>query len=583
MKKIYIRNKLCIAVLLNFIFLLLVLLFCDMKYEVSDDYMMDAVLSGALGGNYDAHLLFSNILYGYFLKGLYILLPKISWYFVCQILICFLSLCAVTYIILEKNDIIPGVLLSILFVSFFSDDLYILVQFTKTAAAAVCAGGALFLYGLWAENPRKKCMICGGMLTIIGSLIRFSCIYISLVFIFMIFIKCAWDNKSHPNFKKVLFRNLIISLSLLTITIGAYFIDSAIWNHSASYSNYRHVNSLRAYAVDTPYSGYESIAKQLKNIGIDETDYYMIYSWDLLDRDVYSDQKLQQFGDLKTEYHASAMSSKKQLIKNFLNRGYQSYTVVFGIFIMLFVLLFLSPRRFPWALTEVLITALLLMYFFARGRVVYRVEYSIFLCLAISLVTDFHIESITESQKKSCIILCILLGVCKLPLYIPDNNYKTMTNEQYAQYISDTFYRSYDFNVKKYRCDVSHRRPQAELIDYIESDDENYYLMDFSSTIQLIYYNYKPWERTPKGYWNNYAYLGSVTFGFPSNDFCWEENGIDTRNPNKSLVNKNILVIDNKFYDTKLEYLKKYYYPNVQKELVDTIDGYNIWRYSDVH
>ena len=38
-------------------------------------------------------------------------------------------------------------------------------------------------------------------------------------------------------------------------------------------------------------------------------------------------------------------------------------------------------------------------------------------------------------------------------------------------------------------------------------------------------------------------------------------------------------MVDNKYYEIKLMYLKKYYYPNARRELVDTIDGYMIWKY----
>ena len=94
------NNKFIVSLLINLTFLFLALLFCDMKYEVSDDFIMDAILSGALGHNYNEHLLFSNILYGYLLKFLYSITKKISWYFVFQVVICFVSLTSLCYIVL---------------------------------------------------------------------------------------------------------------------------------------------------------------------------------------------------------------------------------------------------------------------------------------------------------------------------------------------------------------------------------------------------------------------------------------------------------------------------------------------------
>ena len=116
LKKLF-KNNAFLAFLINIIFLLMVLLFCDMKYEVSDDFIVDSVLSGAYGNGYDEHLLFSNIIYGIFLKQLYKAIPVVSWYFVFQIAICFFSLWAVTYIVLSRNDLPIGIFLSIIFVS----------------------------------------------------------------------------------------------------------------------------------------------------------------------------------------------------------------------------------------------------------------------------------------------------------------------------------------------------------------------------------------------------------------------------------------------------------------------------------
>ena len=150
------NNKFIVSLLINLTFLFLALLFCDMKYEVSDDFIMDAILSGALGHNYNEHLLFSNILYGYLLKFLYSITEKISWYFVFQVVICFVSLTSLCYIVLKRNNSLIGLIFCLIFVSFFSDDLYILVQFTKTATVATCAGGSMFFICYFLFRKKAK-------------------------------------------------------------------------------------------------------------------------------------------------------------------------------------------------------------------------------------------------------------------------------------------------------------------------------------------------------------------------------------------------------------------------------------------
>lgn len=111
------NNKFIVSLLINLTFLFLALLFCDMKYEVSDDFIMDAILSGALGHNYNEHLLFSNILYGYLLKFLYsITKNKLVLRF--QVVICFVSLTSLCYIVLKRNNSLIGLIFCLIFVSF---------------------------------------------------------------------------------------------------------------------------------------------------------------------------------------------------------------------------------------------------------------------------------------------------------------------------------------------------------------------------------------------------------------------------------------------------------------------------------
>ncbi len=580
----WINSPVLMAFLLNAIFLILVLLFCDMKYEVSDDYVMDAILSGAYGTGYDEHLLFSNILLGYFLKFFYELIPVVSWYFVFQILVCFLSLWAVSYLVLEKNCHTVGILLSVLFVSFFSDDLYILVNFTKTAAVAAGAGGALFLYGFWNREKRKySCIVLGGILAVIGSMIRVQCIYIALAFLFLSFLRYMWDCYRQDGWKILGRRALlgIVSCGLLVgIAFGVQDLNKAIWKTDSSYASFLTYNTRRASVTDTRTHGYESYKETLEQLGISETDYDMIKSWEFLDEDFFTEDLLDEVAVLFQDYHTEHVATVKYTLRKFWDRGYQTYVIVWGIAILFFLLLFLHPKQVPWELVGLGVCACLLLYFFWAGRAKYRVEYSIYVCMAINLVTAFHKTEISQTQKRVFIGLTALLCVLKIPLYIPDTSYQTMTDDEYTEYINDVFRKAGTFDIRKYRCDVNHRQPCGELESYIKADEEGYYLLDFNTAMQLVYYDFKPWIRVPMGYWQEYySYLGGVTTGFPGNTDTWEEHGIDVRDPYKSIVNEGIYVVDGRHAHLKLAYLREQYYPNARMELVDTVNGMRIWKY----
>lgn len=576
------KKNVLIAFAINAIFLLLVIMFCDMKYEVSDDFIVDSILSGAYGNGYDEHLLFSNILYGYFLKLMYNLIPVISWYFVAQIVICFCSLWAVSYIILQRNNQYVGILVSIIFVSFFSDDLYILVQFTKTAAVAMCAGGALMLYGIWDQEKRKNTeVLCGGVLALIGSMIRFSAIYIALVFLALMMLRYILSNcKLDRNISKI-GGAIIICILYLGCAFFLYKLDAFIWNQNQEYKNYKIYNEQRASVTDINSYGYDSVKDELSEIGISGNDYSMLDTWNFVDQDYFSSEKLKKISGIKKAYSDSVTKNIKYVIRQFFGRHYEKYTVAMGLLVLFFCVFFLDKRKRVWQFLELGVTALLLMYFIYRGRVVYRVEYAIFVCAAISMATSLQVQYKLDLLVKRIIIGCgILICICKIPLYIPDRSYQKMNDEEYAQYIYDCFYESWNFKIKKYRCCVSKRRSHEALMKLIENDTEHYYLIDFNTGIQLIYYNYKPWIRINENAYDRYSYLGGVTMGYPDNYAIWEKHGIDGKNPYMNIANSNIYIVDNYYPEEKLKYVEERYNANTALFFVKKISGFDVWKYS---
>ena len=69
------------AFVINMIFLLLFLCSGTMKYETSDDFMMEVVVSGAYTGDPSPYILFMNPMIGMILSFLYCLSTGINWYF----------------------------------------------------------------------------------------------------------------------------------------------------------------------------------------------------------------------------------------------------------------------------------------------------------------------------------------------------------------------------------------------------------------------------------------------------------------------------------------------------------------------
>lgn len=577
------------AFLLNGVFLLCAVLFCDIKYEVSDDYMVDAILSGAYGQGYNAHLLFSNIFLGYALKIMYMLIPVISWYFVFQIVVCYLSLTAATYVILEHNAKPVGILISFILVTFFSDDVYILPQFTKAAALAICAGGVLFLYGLWECSGKKKkiTLLLGGGLLLCGSLIRSSCLYVAIGFLVALFGKYVWDgcrkydwniikkNKWHL----MATRRLLYCVLVIMVMFLLSAISDVIWQQHPDYADYQAYSTLRSSVTDMNSYGYDSVAEEFEEIGLDLIDYQMINSWNFMEESQYSEEILEKVAQIKKDCHKEKLSQPWGIWKALEEREYWSYMPVIGIVLLLFCGCLLKKKK-PWfGFTQLLIVLIYLVYFAYRGRQVYRVEYGIFVSAAICIATTLRCGKVNNTMRRIITYFVVLLGICKIPLYLPDFNYKAMEENEYISYMVDVLKGSGDYDVRKYGIDVYSNPAFGELIALMENDKEHYYLVDFQSGVQLLYYSYKPWIRIEKGYFQNYSYLGGVDTRHPAKKYTWSLKGLNEEEPYKDLVKDSVYVVDIKYYNTKLNYLKENYYPNARIEAVANIDGFYIWKY----
>jgi len=624
------RHPLLVSLLINILFLLLILLFCDIKYEVSDDFIVESVLSSSFGNesaNYDTHLLFSNMLLGYPLKALYLLIPDVSWYFLFIILLSFVSLTTVTYLVLKlvrdydtgrrtygevnegeegeddsvayssKSFVISGALLCVIFLIFFSDDLYITPQFTKTATLTATAGGSLFLYGIFNNITKRNVIniIFAGILTLIGTMLRPNVMYIAIYVLIMQFVFYSVkllrrNRKDKVHFKGRLvkiFVNFAFCMILVVLAFTLNYINKALWNRLPEYQDYKEYAGLRSSVTDIAAYGYDTVRLEFEEAGMDSTDYYMIRSWNFNDRNIYTNEKLETARQIFEDYSNNLTNSFQYVLSSLITRNYMGYRAFIGMLIIIICLLFLNPKRFLWYLLTVLEMFVLLGYFFWRGRVVYRVEYSIMISSAITiLVLGMNVSgrNIVDGDKygfvrKAFLYVTILCLIWHTPTYIPDNNWKELTDKEYRNYVSTILRSSGNYVPERYRINISRRKPYGILINYMENSDK-YFLVDFNSAIQLLYFDYSPWIRLGKGYYNdNYTFLGGVTMQYPAERKMLLEKGIDPDCPFKYLVNDDIYVVDNVNADLKLKYLRKYYYPNARKELVDTIDGFQIWKF----
>ena len=569
------------AVILCSLVFLAAIIFCDPKYETNDDFWMDAVLSGALTGQYDHHLLFSNIILGYLLKGLYTLIPAVSFYFVMLEAAGLLSMITIVWLILKHNKAGIGLLASFILIACFSNDLFILVQFTKTASATIAAGGLLFLEGITGNElkHRKMLAVSGALLCLFGSMIRFESIYGILPFLFVVFISLLYKRA----FKETATR-LLLCAALIIAAFSLQLVNTAIWKADPAYTEFVGLNGYRVSVSDVKHPDYEKYSSEFEAIGIDKNEYVMLDTWNFTDLGVFTPEKLSALSDIFKKYNAPNAGDIPRTLNSFIGKTYWFYAGTLGVLLIAILYAITSRKSLFVIICSVLSLAAMLLVFSYLYRTVYRVEYGVFFAAFSSIAVSVGKNPRDIKISKEIYSFAIIAGIFTLMIYqawtyLPDNSYKTLDNEKYFDYIYEVFGCD-GYHFPKYRVTVSARRYHEDLLSRMEKDETGYYLFD-PLTFGLLNYDFKPWLRMEKGYFadNFYSLGGTLMMQYPGENHVYEHNGIDPVNPYKSLVNKNIYIVDNLYYNEKLEYIRKHYYPEAQMKLVGEKSCCKIWKF----
>lgn len=593
------NKPLALALLLNILALIIRLCFFDIKYEVSDDYMIDAVLSGAFGNGYDPHLLYGNIILGYILVFFYKLIPSISFYFILLFTLSFISTTVILYLLFKKKVNLITFCLAVIFLGCFADDLYILIQFTKVSAVAGIAGGLLVLNGLWREEKKLRWIISGAVLIILGTMVRFDTIYLFGVFLVISFCYNLWihagkeraKKKSGQIFKDVSWRFAVCVL-IFAIVFGLQYLGTYLNNVDEGHRKFNEFQPIRYGITDTRLPEYEIVQDEYAKLGLDYTDYNMLCLWSFIDRDVYTDDVLSSVRDLHRDLAAKNTRNMTTVVDSFTEYETLLYPSSIALYLMAFICLLIGKKRlYPVLLVLAAFGTIVALILY--GRTVYRVEWSLLFCAAAVLLDDFIYDEgskLADYRKElfgknvKLINLFAVVTVSALMLILIPRlffrfSFLSMSDEEYRGSHEFTLGHASMYIPQKVGFPTSTRRLYPDIIDHIESDSEHYYFAD-AYCIQHFYFDYDPWIRPEAGLFkDSYAYYGCVLMHHPGEYYALSSNGVDPDNPFSGLMNDNILYVSEDYPEHIVNYLRKYYSPDVQIEKVDEYDGYSIWNF----
>lgn len=239
-KEIY-KNNFALIFAINVIVFTCLYLLVPCTYKQNDDVFMSWIASGVgmSDGLPNYHLLFINVILGYFISFLYTISSNVEWYSLVIVIIQLLSYsCIHQHIVNSKKSRLLKVLFILLLFA-FEVRIFVLLQFTTTAAMAAMAGIVLILSNKRYEN------IIGLILFIIASLLRFEaamlvgCISAPFILFF--------SRKFNYKFINYVFLGIIICSSVFLKSF-----DSYIYQSDSEWKELKEYNSIRGRISDNP-------------------------------------------------------------------------------------------------------------------------------------------------------------------------------------------------------------------------------------------------------------------------------------------------------------------------------------------
>lgn len=573
------KRTFTLLVCFHILMLVFILLFCNIKYEVSDDFIMEMILSGVYTGKNDVHIMFSNVIWASLLLPLYRLFPGISWYLIGQLSVCLLSYTAISYVISRNTKWHISLSIVPVLTVFTAMDFYILPQFTKTATAAIFAGCLLFIWALFHGGSPFQ-IIAGALLALVGSWIRFASIYIAAPFVAVLLV-CEtlriWHSRD-PQLAKHLRDICLCCILLLAAMLASKALDSYVYACDENYALYKAYSAARSAIVDYTLPYYPSIASQLQQIGFSENDYELIRNWCFGDSEVFSLEKMQQLQQLLESVRSEHSASVRSFITFFRHRQLCYPGAVLCIFAGL-CCISVNWKNVPILFLTTSIVLIFFFYFYQVNRNVYRVEFGYYFCAAVLLACFCSPQATFPRVGKYLIpILAVLLMLFQADHYFPDLESNLPAGEQYRAYVDETFYESWNYSQEKYTRIVKAGNIRPGFLELAAESSDAVYLLDFNTTIQTLYYDFSLFRSASSVFPPNLVYLGGVTAYHPS--AAPADCGVGTGDLLDLLTSENVYFVSTGTAERILTYLHEHLEPSIRMELCEAIDGYSVWKYT---
>ncbi len=523
------------SVLLNAAALLVLLLLMRPYFETNDDTTIYELASGAKGVT-DYHLLFIHVIPGFILKGLTTLAPGLPWYTLMQYAVLFCSFTALSYVIFRRFRFPAACALFFTLYVFFAHQSFIVIQFSRTAGIASCAGILLMFHALEREKVNRPALIFGFLLSLAGGMYRYKEFLICAAAISGIGLYQVLRNLGRKSgaSRKILLHNIAAFAFLFLCFFGLTAVDQAAYR--GDWKEYRAWNDVRSNLLDYGLPDYETYRDEYEELGLSKADYQLFRSANHADPEVFTPAVCEKL---------SLLTIPKELnltfVKNYLKRFPLGF---FKIYVFTCFLLF-CVYYLAWGkkglyetlflIYEILIIGGLYAYLYYAGRsLIARTETGVWLaaCLCLLWLTD---REKADIQPRSA----LAFAGCALAF----NAGTWQTDLRIAE-----------------RDTARSQREERDFLQAVNSDSDHLYLSKLGAL--STYLAYGPFDAYAPGSTDNLLPLGGWEFGSPVVNSVLSSYNVT--NPYREMINNpNVIVVDSDVEQT-MSYLRAHYDPDVQ-------------------
>lgn len=544
-----------VAVAINF-FIFIVCFCLGEKFclGVSDDYFMARILEGIYGDDYNVHMVFVNVLYGYVLLPLYHLFPSVGWYYVGEIAAVFISFTTVSYVLIKKMGLQWGTILSALFVACFARDFYLTVQFTQCAAALGAAGMLLFVYSLDCKFVEKKMFLFALLLMMWGFCMRSDAFLMGIPFCALSLIFFA--KKIINNKRKFILCAALVFLGLM----GCKYLNDVHYT-TPEYKKYSEFQPHRVMLGDKDNYDKDAVYDEIEENGMYGEDYSMLLNWIFYDSETFSVDSLKRITDKILKYTSPlkipALPSKA------LYRFDISIThpCCWAYILICLILLYSGRKKSLYAWGSLAILLALMAYLVYLMRMVYRVETGLFFyatVLAIPLLKEMR----SISNRRFTMLLVFFAIAYILCFYFTGSCQRSISSGSLI--------------------DVSRKKTvlsgYSAVWDYMDSLPGNtVFVVPMNTYWSFAGYRGPLYRSERIGSWKRIICIGFWTPYFPDVELSLKEYGIE--NPIRDVVKENVVFVGNN--EILLDFLHRHYSENISVDTLRDINGVKFLKYSN--